>query len=136
MPTALTQPRQFGWQTTQLNFIGNLRSSRATPACAEPPSMATRPTKAILPVAAPSNFRARVVVHAWSVTSAGYRGFAALRRSTCIEPWRRLMLGAPFRAGPTHAVQPGPVAIAYVHNQVVSDAGEVGDCLGRLASET
>jgi transposase len=30
MPTALTQPRQFGWQATQLNFIGNLRSSRAT----------------------------------------------------------------------------------------------------------
>src|SRR6266849_1080931 len=26
MPTALTQPRQFGWQATQLNFIGNLRS--------------------------------------------------------------------------------------------------------------
>jgi hypothetical protein len=35
MPTALTQPRQFGWQATQLNFIGNLRCSRPTPACAE-----------------------------------------------------------------------------------------------------
>jgi hypothetical protein len=53
-----------------------------------------------------------------------------------IELWPRLMLGVPFRAGATHVVQPGPVAIAYVHNQVVSDAGEVGDRLGRLASET
>jgi len=26
---------QFGWQATQLNFIGNLRCSRPTPACAE-----------------------------------------------------------------------------------------------------
>ncbi|MGX1056618.1 hypothetical protein AB7M74_007570 [Bradyrhizobium japonicum] len=32
MPTALTQPRQFGSQATQLNFIGSLRSSRAAPA--------------------------------------------------------------------------------------------------------
>ena len=28
MPTALIQPPQFGSQATQLNFIGNLRSSR------------------------------------------------------------------------------------------------------------
>ena len=40
MPTALTQPRQFGSQATQLNFIGSLRSSRLTPACARPPSPA------------------------------------------------------------------------------------------------
>ncbi len=32
MPTALTQPRQFGSQATQLNFIGSLRSSRVPPA--------------------------------------------------------------------------------------------------------
>ena len=41
MPTALTQPRQFGWQAIQLNFIGRLRSSRVTPACAELPSVVT-----------------------------------------------------------------------------------------------
>src|SRR5438128_9599739 len=40
MPTALTQPRQFGWQATQLNFIGNLRSSGATPACSAQTSTA------------------------------------------------------------------------------------------------
>jgi hypothetical protein len=47
MPTALTQPRQFGWQATQLNFIGKLRSSRAAPAYAEPPSIATKPSNAM-----------------------------------------------------------------------------------------
>src|SRR3954449_13334472 len=41
IPTALTRPRQFGWQRTQLNFIGNLRPSNATPARAEPPNKAT-----------------------------------------------------------------------------------------------
>src|SRR4051812_2225656 len=35
IPIALTQPRQFGWQATQLNFIGNLRCSKVT-ARAEP----------------------------------------------------------------------------------------------------
>jgi hypothetical protein len=40
MPTALTQPRQFGWQATQLNYIGNLRSSRVTPAWAGSPMTA------------------------------------------------------------------------------------------------
>ena len=25
IPAALTQPRQFGWQSTQVNFIGSLR---------------------------------------------------------------------------------------------------------------
>jgi hypothetical protein len=43
MPTALTQPRQFGWQATQLNFIGKLRSSRAALAYAEPPNIAAKP---------------------------------------------------------------------------------------------
>src|SRR5882757_4248638 len=42
-----TQPRQFGWQATQLNFIRNLRSSSAMPACVEPPSTATRPDDAM-----------------------------------------------------------------------------------------
>ena len=46
------------------------------------------------------------------------------------------MLGAAFRAGAAHVVQLGPVAIAYVHNQVVNDAGEVGDDLSRPASKT
>src|SRR4051794_38493970 len=36
IPTALTQPRQFDWQATQLNFIGNLRCSKVTTARAEP----------------------------------------------------------------------------------------------------
>src|SRR5690348_12072945 len=35
-PTALTQPRQFGSQATQLNFIGSLRSSSTPPARAIP----------------------------------------------------------------------------------------------------
>ena len=59
MPTALTQPRQFGWQATQLNFIGNLRSSRVTPACAEPPSVATAPGNAMQRAAAPSSAQPR-----------------------------------------------------------------------------
>src|SRR5882672_5511396 len=55
IPAALTQPRQFGWQSTQVNFIGNLRASRATPACTEPLSIATNamqrpaPTSSIQP---------------------------------------------------------------------------------------
>ena len=55
IPAALTQPRQFGWQSTQVNFIGSLRASRATPACAEPLSIATNamqrpaPTSSIQP---------------------------------------------------------------------------------------
>jgi hypothetical protein len=52
------------------------------------------------------------------------------------ESQLRLMLSAPFRARATHVVQLGPIAIAYVHNQVVNDAGKVGDCLSRLASKT
>src|SRR5262249_9416243 len=46
-----------------------------------------------------------------------------------------LMLCAPFGAGAAHVVQLGPVAIAYVQNQVVNDAGEVGDRLGGLVSK-
>jgi hypothetical protein len=59
MPTALTQPRQFGWQATQLNRIGNLRSSSVTPACAEPPSVAITPGNAMQRAAAPSNAQPR-----------------------------------------------------------------------------
>src|SRR5262245_39736176 len=50
MPTALTQPRQFGWQATQLNFIGNLRSSRVTPARAEPLNIATNAMQRAAPM--------------------------------------------------------------------------------------
>src|SRR5262249_21966497 len=50
MPTALTQPRQFGWQVTQLNFIGNLRPSRATPARAEPLNIATNAMQRAAPM--------------------------------------------------------------------------------------
>lgn len=96
-------------------------------------------------LAAQSCLGARII----PVTSAGYRmALAALGRriytgdtwccpagNTASESWPRLMLGAPFRAGATHVVQLGPVAIAYVHNQVVCDAGELGDCLSRLASK-
>src|SRR5678816_1342253 len=56
MPTADTQPRQFGWQAIQLNFIGSLRSSRVELACAEPPAVVTVPEtakqKATAPVSA------------------------------------------------------------------------------------
>jgi hypothetical protein len=43
MPTALIQPRQLGPHATQLKCIGSFRSSSVTPACAEPPSITTRP---------------------------------------------------------------------------------------------
>jgi len=46
------------------------------------------------------------------------------------------MLGAPLQSSATHAVRFGPVAIAYVQNQVVKYAGEVGDCLSRLPGKT
>src|SRR6476469_9882945 len=59
MPTALTQPRQFGWQATQLKRIGNLRSSSVTPACADPPSVAITPGTAIQRAAAPSSAQPR-----------------------------------------------------------------------------
>src|SRR5882757_4673663 len=59
MPTALTQPRQLGWHATQSNFIGSLRSSRATPACAEPPGVATTPDNAMPRAAAPSSAQPR-----------------------------------------------------------------------------
>src|SRR6266403_3313476 len=58
-PTALTQPRQFGWHATQLNFIGNLRSSSVTPACAEPPSAAIAPGNAMQRPAAPISAQPR-----------------------------------------------------------------------------
>lgn len=57
MPIALTQPPQFDWQATQLNFIGNLRSSRTTLARAEPPSSAARPSNAMQRAATPSSIR-------------------------------------------------------------------------------
>ena len=59
MPTALTQPPQFGSQATQLNRIGNLRSSRVAPACAEPPGAATTPGNAMQRAAAPSSAQPR-----------------------------------------------------------------------------
>jgi phosphoserine phosphatase len=58
------------------------------------------------------------------------------RYSFRIESPPTLMLGAPFRAGATHVVQPGSIAVAHVHNQVVNDIGEVGDKLSRLTSKT
>src|ERR1700712_1301179 len=61
MPTAPTQPRQFGWHATQVKRIGSLRSSRVPPACAEPPEVATGPVRAMHSAAAqistePPNF--------------------------------------------------------------------------------
>jgi hypothetical protein len=53
-----------------------------------------------------------------------------------IEALPGLMLGAPFRAGATHVVLFGSVAVAYVRDQFVNDAGEVEGRLSRLASET
>jgi hypothetical protein len=63
MPTALTQPKppplQFGWQATQLNRIGNLRSSRVTPACAEPPGVVPAPGNMMQRAAAPNSAQPR-----------------------------------------------------------------------------
>src|SRR5262245_27433289 len=47
----------------------------------------------------------------------------------------RPLLRVPFRAGAAHVVQLGPVAVADVESQVLNDAGEIGDCLGRVAGE-
>jgi hypothetical protein len=55
MPTALTQPRQVDWHATQLNRIGNLRSSRLPPACAELSSVAMMPGPAMHRVMAQSS---------------------------------------------------------------------------------
>jgi hypothetical protein len=59
MPTAETQPWQFGRHATQLNFIGSLRSSRVTPACAAPPNVATAPGNAMHRAVAPSSAHPR-----------------------------------------------------------------------------
>src|SRR6202049_3802378 len=59
MPTALTQPLQSGWHATQLNRIGNLRSSRVPPARAEPPSVTRTPGNTIQRAAAPSSAQPR-----------------------------------------------------------------------------
>src|SRR5947209_4630589 len=61
MPTALTQPRQLGWQAIQLNRIGSLRSSSVPPAFATPPDVPTWPLRvmhraAALSSAAPPSF--------------------------------------------------------------------------------
>jgi hypothetical protein len=61
MPTALIQPPQFGSRATQLKRIGNLRSSRRMPACAEPPGMGIRPGNAMQRAAAPRSIQPRVV---------------------------------------------------------------------------
>src|SRR5882757_7812774 len=54
MPTALTQPLQFGSQATQPKRIGSLRSSRVTPAIAELPSVVIAPGNAMQRAAARS----------------------------------------------------------------------------------
>jgi len=59
MPTALTKPRQFGSQATQLNFIGSLRSSRAPPARADDPKVATAPANATPQAAVPTSNQPR-----------------------------------------------------------------------------
>src|SRR5450756_217456 len=69
MPTALTQPPQFGWQATQLNRIGNLRSSREVPALAEPPGAATTPGNAVQRAAAPSSAQPRALSDLTSLNS-------------------------------------------------------------------
>src|SRR5882724_9929660 len=45
------------------------------------------------------------------------------------------VFGAPFRAGTTHVVQLGPVAVAYVQRQVSNDASKVGDCPDGVAGK-
>jgi len=59
MPTALTQPRQFGSQAIQLNFIGSLRSSSVPPACAEELKVATAPASAMQQTAVPISTQPR-----------------------------------------------------------------------------
>src|SRR5436853_6758323 len=63
MPTALTQPRQFGWHVTQLNRIGSLRCSRLAPARAEPFGIATMPGNAMQTATAPRSAQPRNLSH-------------------------------------------------------------------------
>src|SRR5438045_6550127 len=60
IPTAVTQPRQFGSQAIQLNFMGNLRSSMAPLACAELSSIGTRPGNATQRAAVLSTLQPRI----------------------------------------------------------------------------
>src|SRR6478609_5117608 len=62
-PTALTQPRQLGSQTTQLNFMGNLRSSSAGSARAEPASDIINPGNTTPRAEAPSSAQPRTSSH-------------------------------------------------------------------------
>jgi hypothetical protein len=50
---------QFGWHPTQLNRIGNLRSSSVTPARAELPSVVTEPGTMMQRATAPSSAQPR-----------------------------------------------------------------------------
>jgi hypothetical protein len=57
IPPTLTQPWQLGWQATQPNFIGILRSSRVAVACAAQRNGAT--SEARQSTAVPSNAKQR-----------------------------------------------------------------------------
>src|SRR5512139_910567 len=59
MPTALTQPRQFGSQATHLNFIGSLRSSSVPPARAAEPKVTTAPDNTTQAAAVPTSNQPR-----------------------------------------------------------------------------
>src|SRR3954466_1975945 len=50
IPIALIQSRQFGWQATQLNFIGNVRCSKVATARAEPLMIAINATQRTTPM--------------------------------------------------------------------------------------
>ena len=61
MPTAETHPLQSGWQATQLNCIGSLRSSRVLPAIAEFASGVTASGNPRQMAAAPKRAQARIL---------------------------------------------------------------------------
>jgi hypothetical protein len=54
-PIALIHPLQLGWHVTQLKRIGNLRSSRVTPAWAERPDVGPAPVTARQKATAPDS---------------------------------------------------------------------------------
>src|SRR6516225_9528559 len=67
-------------------------------------------------------------------TLANWRSPVRLRLSQSHAEDRPL-LRVPFRAGTTHVVQLGPVAVADIEKQVLHDAGKVGDCLDRVVGK-
>src|SRR6476619_7783093 len=90
MPTAETQPLQSGWQPTQLNCIGCLRSSRVPPAYAELPSVVIAPGNARQRAVAPRSAQPR---NFSDVTNLNLVPSPKLRkRATAVAPLQRDMI--------------------------------------------